>query len=63
MEKKKHYNRGQEIALTFPVPKETQEQIAALKELKKQLKIQTKQNKEQAELISQLKEILKKKEG
>ena len=34
MEEKKHYNRGKEIAITFPVSKEKLEQDKLNKELK-----------------------------
>lgn len=58
MDKKKHYNRGQEIALTFPVSKEAKEQAEITKKLKEQLVIQKKQNEKQAKLLKQLEEKL-----
>lgn len=70
MEKKKHYNKGQVIALTFPVPKERLEQEKLNKKMKEELAVtkkqneeQAKQNEEQAELIAELKQLVKNKKG
>lgn len=63
MEKKKHYNNGVPIALTFPVSKEQLEQKELNDKMKKELAITEKQNKEQAELISELKDLVKSKKG
>lgn len=63
MEKKKHYNKGQVIALTFPVPKERLEQEKLNKKLEEELAVTKKQNEEQAELIAELKQLVKNKKG
>lgn len=63
MEKKKHYNKGQVIALTFPVPKERLEQEKLNKKMKEELAVTKKQNEEQAELIAELKQLVKNKKG
>lgn len=61
MEKKKHYNKGQVIALTFPVPKERLEQEKLNKKMQEELAVTKKQNEEQAELIAELKQLVNKK--
>lgn len=63
MEKKKHYNKGQVIALTFPVPKERLEQEKLNKKMQEELAVTKKQNEEQAELIAELKQLVKNKKG
>ena len=63
MEKKKHYNKGQVIALTFPVPKERLEQEKLNKKMEEELAVTKKQNEEQAELIAELRQLVKKKKG
>lgn len=63
MEKKKHYNKGQVIALTFPVPKERLEQEKLNKKMKEELAVTKKQNEEQAELIAELRQLVKNKKG
>lgn len=63
MEKKKHYNKGQVIALTFPVPKERLEQEKLNKKMEEELAVTKKQNEEQAELIAELKQLVKNKKG
>lgn len=63
MEKKKHYNKGQVIALTFPVSKERLEQEKLNKKMKEELAVTKKQNEEQAELIAELKQLVKNKKG
>ncbi|QHJ83191.1 MAG: hypothetical protein [Bacteriophage sp.] len=60
MEEKKHYNRGKEIAITFPISKEKLEQDKLNKELKEELAKTKAQNKKQAELLKQLEEKIKK---
>lgn len=60
MREKKHYNKGREIALTFPVPTEEIEQKKLNKELEEVIATSKKQNKKQAELIKQLEDKLKK---
>lgn len=60
MEERKHYHRGKEIAITFPVAKEKLEQDKLNKELKKELAKTKAQNKKQAELLKQLEEKIKK---
>lgn len=63
MEKKNHYNKGQVIALTFPVPKERLEQEKLNKKMKEELAVTKKQNEEQAELIAELKQLVENKKG
>lgn len=63
MEKKKHYNKGQVIALTFPVPKERLEQEKLNKKMEEELAVTKKQNEEQAELIAELRQLVKNKKG
>lgn len=63
MEKKKHYNKGQVIALTFPVPKERLEQEKLNKKMQEELAVTKKQNEEQAELIAELRQLVKNKKG
>lgn len=63
MEKKKHYNKGQVIALTFPVSKERLEQEKLNKEVQEELAVTKKQNEEQAELIAELKQLVEDKKG
>lgn len=63
MEKKKHYNKGQVIALTFPVPKERLEQEKLNKKMQEELAVTKKQNEEQAELIAELKQLVNNKKG
>lgn len=63
MKKKKHYNKGQVIALTFPVPKERLEQEKLNKKMQEELAVTKKQNEEQAELIAELKQLVKNKKG
>lgn len=63
MEKKKHYNKGQAIALTFPVSKERLEQEKLNKKMKEELAVTKKQNEEQAELIAELKQLVENKKG
>lgn len=63
MEKKKHYNKGHVIALTFPVPKERLEQEKLNKKMEEELAVTKKQNEEQAELIAELKQLVKNKKG
>lgn len=58
MEKKKHYNKGQVIALTFPVPKERLEQEKLNKKMEEELAVTKKQNEEQAELIAELRQLV-----
>lgn len=58
MQEKKHYNKGQQIALTFPASKAKLKQDKLLKEVQEQLKIQKEQNAEQAKLILELKKFL-----
>lgn len=60
MEERKHYRKGKEIAITFPIPKEKLEQDKLNKELKKELAKTKAQNKKQAELLKQLEEKIKK---
>jgi hypothetical protein len=62
MTEHKHYNRGVEIATTFPISKAELRQQELNKETEKQLKVQEKQNKEQAELIAKLHSLLEKKD-
>lgn len=60
MEERKHYHKGKEIAITFPVAKEKLEQDKLNKELKEELAKTKAQNKKQAELLKQLEEKIKK---
>lgn len=63
MEKKKHYNKGQVIALTFPVPKERLEQEKLNKKMEEELAVTKKQNEEQAKLIAELRQLVNNKKG
>lgn len=60
MREKKHYNRGKEIAVTFPISAAEKKQNELNEKLEKELAVTEKQNQEQEELLKQLKSKLKK---
>lgn len=60
MREKKHYNRGKEIAVTFPLSAAEKKQNELNDKLEKELAVTKKQNREQAKLLKQLKDKLKK---
>lgn len=60
MREKKHYNRGKEIAVTFPISAAEKKQNELNEKLEKELAVTKKQNQEQEELLKQLKSKLKK---
>lgn len=53
MEERKHYNKGKEIAVTFPVSQEQLKQQALTKDLEEELKKARKYNNELKKLVDE----------